>query len=339
MTKKFKKKMEDLMHMDLYGLLDIPTTATPKEIKTAYRKKALSCHPDKNPDNPRAGELFLQLSKILEILTDVSARSAYDKVLQAKAQAKIRSEKLDAKRKKFKDDLEAREESFRSSGQSGKSAEQKLREEIERLQKEGSKLVEEEVSFINQQIHQQMRKDQSNAAKRFKDDPEMSGKVKIKWRADKNDAENGGYNQEVLNRIFAKYGDVVGLVVSSKRGRALVEFRERSAAEMAVKIETGLMGNALVLQGLWEDEEKKETRRSTLGMGGESRTASSRIFPSSGSGFGGRGNTFPSFSSAPDIFGDRGNDNDFENLVLGNLRRAEERKKLIQQMTEEEEKS
>lgn len=47
------------------------------QIKTAYRKKALSCHPDKNPDNPKAAELFNQLTRVLEILTDESARVSF----------------------------------------------------------------------------------------------------------------------------------------------------------------------------------------------------------------------------------------------------------------------
>lgn len=44
------------------------------QIKTAYRKKALECHPDKNPDNPKANELFHELSRALAVLVDQSAR-------------------------------------------------------------------------------------------------------------------------------------------------------------------------------------------------------------------------------------------------------------------------
>ena len=40
---------------DYYALLGITIDSTPKEIATAYRRKALVVHPDKNPDNPKAG--------------------------------------------------------------------------------------------------------------------------------------------------------------------------------------------------------------------------------------------------------------------------------------------
>ena len=40
------------------------------QIKKSYRKAALVCHPDKNPDNPKAAVEFVRLQKILKILLD-----------------------------------------------------------------------------------------------------------------------------------------------------------------------------------------------------------------------------------------------------------------------------
>ena len=49
-----------------------------------------------------AVELFHELSKALEVLSDPKARAAYDAVLKAKERARLRTQALDAKRKKFK---------------------------------------------------------------------------------------------------------------------------------------------------------------------------------------------------------------------------------------------
>lgn len=49
-----------------------------------------------------AVELFHELCKALEVLTDPKAKAAYDAVLKAKEQARLRTQALDAKRKKFK---------------------------------------------------------------------------------------------------------------------------------------------------------------------------------------------------------------------------------------------
>ena len=43
-----------------------------------YRKKALDCHPDKNPNNPKANELFHQITEAYNVLTNIEARNAYD---------------------------------------------------------------------------------------------------------------------------------------------------------------------------------------------------------------------------------------------------------------------
>merc|ERR1712012_541896 len=101
--------MDKVKNMDLYLLLEVEPDADVTVIKKAYRKKALTCHPDKNPDNPKAAELFHQLSEALTVLTDEEARKAYDNLLKAKKANELRNRKLDAKRKKMKDELEARE--------------------------------------------------------------------------------------------------------------------------------------------------------------------------------------------------------------------------------------
>ncbi|XP_017771679.1 PREDICTED: dnaJ homolog subfamily C member 17 [Nicrophorus vespilloides] len=225
---------------DLYELLGIEIESSTNDIKKAYRKKALNCHPDKNPDNPNAAAEFHRLTKILEVLTDETARKAYDRVLKGKKEAALRHKQLDSKRQKLKEDLEARERVVSKGVQ--KSDADKLKEEIERLRKEGSKLVQDEMESVMSEIRSQANKVQEDTWDSAKN------RIKIKWKANKNDPNNGGYNQELLQRFLSKYGDIVVMVMSPKKtGSALVEFATKRAAEMAVQIEKGLADNPLEL--------------------------------------------------------------------------------------------
>jgi DnaJ-class molecular chaperone len=60
-----------------YEILGIKKTATPKEIKHAYRKLALKWHPDKNSD-PEAEQTFKEIAAAYEILSDPQKRTIYD---------------------------------------------------------------------------------------------------------------------------------------------------------------------------------------------------------------------------------------------------------------------
>lgn len=67
------------MKTDYYDLLGVEPTATEKELKKAYRQKALLLHPDKNPDDiEAANQRFSLVRAAYEVLSDEQERSWYD---------------------------------------------------------------------------------------------------------------------------------------------------------------------------------------------------------------------------------------------------------------------
>ena len=123
--------------------------------------------------------------------------------------------------------------------------------------------------------------------------------MKVKW--DRKSACQ--YSGDQLEKIFSKYGNITGVVLSDKKGgSALVEFEDINAAKMAVTIETGFSENKLRIKPLWEEEKKVDD----------------------------------SLGDSVGVSDNSGVNRDFESLVMRKLRQEEERKRLIKQMMEEE---
>ena len=62
----------------LYDLLGVSKTASSQEIKTAFKKKALQYHPDKNDGNPDKEEIFKRINMAYQVLGQPQSRTNYD---------------------------------------------------------------------------------------------------------------------------------------------------------------------------------------------------------------------------------------------------------------------
>lgn len=71
---------------DYYNVLNVSRSATPDELKKAYRKLAMQFHPDKNPGDKKAEDKFKEVSEAYDVLSDAKKREAYDQFGFAGAQ-------------------------------------------------------------------------------------------------------------------------------------------------------------------------------------------------------------------------------------------------------------
>lgn len=67
-----------MTYVNYYKVLGITKTATPKDIKNAYRKLARKYHPDLNPNDKKAKANFQQVNEANEVLSDPKKREKYD---------------------------------------------------------------------------------------------------------------------------------------------------------------------------------------------------------------------------------------------------------------------
>lgn len=229
------EKRNPLLDMDIYKLFDtnennIDENCSIDIIRKAYRKKALELHPDKNIGNKEQAEKnFVQLNEAFKILSDKSARAAYDSVRRALKEKEKRYEQLDEHRRKLKEQLESRE---KASKEKSEKQIQKLKRnkeeehfhfEVERLRKEGNHLLEQEIELINEQIREEKKRANTQTKKKSSTVTE-SPRFKISWSS-----KIDGSSEELIRCIFEKYGEIETLVIG-KRSSAILEFKNVSHA-------------------------------------------------------------------------------------------------------------
>ncbi|VBB87032.1 Putative protein of unknown function [Podospora comata] len=94
---------------DLYALLSLDATATDQDVRRAFRKKALTAHPDKAGDNYDPA-LYERLERTRDVLLNPEAKEVYNNGMKAILEKKRQREQMGAKRRQLVEELERREE-------------------------------------------------------------------------------------------------------------------------------------------------------------------------------------------------------------------------------------
>lgn len=160
--------------VDLYDLLGVDALTPKEDIHRAWRKRSLKYHPDKAGDAFDA-EKWQLFERARDILSDPTARAAYDNAIKASLLRKQEREAMDAKRKHFVDDLEARENAWK------KQREEKEQKDREVIEKERERLAEE------QRMREDEVKRQAEAAQEMEDLAEAKRRLKEKKEKKKQD--------------------------------------------------------------------------------------------------------------------------------------------------------
>src|SRR5579884_958603 len=72
--------MATTTNKDYYAILGVKKTASPEEIRKAFRKAARKYHPDVNPGDKKAEEKFKEISEANDVLSDEKKRKVYDQL-------------------------------------------------------------------------------------------------------------------------------------------------------------------------------------------------------------------------------------------------------------------
>lgn len=270
---------------DAYQVLGIETgvKSTDADVRRAYRKRAIETHPDKNRHRKDAAKEFDRVKRAYELLMDKDARAAHDHLIRVKEQKYQRYEAMDAKRRKMRDDLEAKEkEEWRK-----KSAEELAREKLQ-VRKKG--ILERKCISTNtsewsadsvlrnnttmtpqaelERIRHKMAGSGAATTKKSNVNPfwrnnsshpspiertEIDCMLKVAW-----DLGKGDYSASELKGIFAKHGTVEDVVVkTSKKNRGSALVLMSRAGEVRAACRQGFCGrpdNPLELTPLGVDE-------------------------------------------------------------------------------------
>ncbi|KAL3472993.1 hypothetical protein BJX99DRAFT_234533 [Aspergillus californicus] len=247
---------------DFYALLDISPAAAESEIRRAYRRTALKCHPDKitNPTQVDIDKFHL-LQIANDVLSDPAVRQLYDNAREARQRKQREHDMMDAAKRKMKEDLEARERAgaaaggtrgvkrtWGATGYGNDDAEAKLEREIERIAEDGRRRRREAEDKLRAEVEEdekQLRAEEE-ARQRAKDAsskrvnrsheggtnvPEQERAVKVRWVREGRGID---LDKDRLTALFEPFGKIESVLVLKDRRQRVGDSKEKKTVASGV---------------------------------------------------------------------------------------------------------
>jgi curved DNA-binding protein CbpA len=94
---------------DYYSILGVNKSATPVDIKAAFRRLAKKHHPDKNPNNPQSSVIFKSILEAYTVLSNSNSKARYDNLNKPASYQSEHKIRRDNKRTVSPEDLKQRQ--------------------------------------------------------------------------------------------------------------------------------------------------------------------------------------------------------------------------------------
>lgn len=154
---------------DFYSILGVKRDAGADEIKTAWRSKAKSVHPDQNRDDPQAHNRFAEIGRAYEVLKDPAKRSRYDQQ-RMKVEALEREQTIMQQRQAAR---EAAEKAKQAKANAERVLEELARAEAEKAKADAAQAAK--VKAAKEQAAEAKAKAQAEAQATTKDEASKAG--------------------------------------------------------------------------------------------------------------------------------------------------------------------
>jgi curved DNA-binding protein CbpA len=232
-------KEEDL---DWYGILGVEIDATKEAIEKAARQLSRKYHPDRNK-SAEAPQLFLNVQKAKDFLLDESKRKPYDENIRKLSKRKEydaqRSLNMDSKRKKMKEDLEARLGKAQKTSHSQPTSSKQTflsKEERHDMEEEIRKLRKDGLSRMHAAGQSDSTEEMMAQSTPVVDSKDLSlVQIKVKWKRG-----HQSHSDDSLCAMFRTFGHIEDATLLHGKGNtAILTFSTHAAALAAVNAYEG----------------------------------------------------------------------------------------------------